>query len=151
MRHIGSMPIDDNVAFAENIPPDYIRLGLKRYSIKRQQWRDAMNKRRTDKTTLDDLVESLEQHEAERALESLRSGSQFDAGIVEGISTAIDKLDSARTSAELQTVVQDLTSVYGAFGLEDETDAYAKGIAAGTSHVAGVVREELESIPEHDF
>ncbi|KYZ76677.1 hypothetical protein AXX12_09670 [Anaerosporomusa subterranea] len=110
-----------------------------------------MNKRRTDKTTLDDLVESLEQHEAERALESLRSGSQFDAGIVEGISTAIDKLDSARTSAELQTVVQDLTSVYGAFGLEDETDAYAKGIAAGTSHVAGVVREELESIPEHDF
>jgi hypothetical protein len=110
-----------------------------------------MNKRRADKTTLDDLVESLEQHEAERTLESLRSGSQFDAGVVEGISNAINKLDSARTSSELQTVVQDLTGISGAFGLEDETDAYAKGIAAGASHVAGVVREELAGIPEHDF
>jgi hypothetical protein len=110
-----------------------------------------MNKRMTDRTTLDDLVESLEQHEAERALESLRSGSQFDAGVVEGISNAIDKLDSARSSAELQTVFQSLTSVSGSVEQEDESDAYAKGIAAGASHVADVVREELESIPEYDF
>lgn len=109
-----------------------------------------MNKRKTDKTTLDALVESLQQHEAERTLEALRSGSQFDAGVVEGISNAIDQLGSAKTSADLQTVVQDLTSVSGS-GPNDESDVYARGIAAGNSHVAEVLREELESIPEYDY
>ncbi len=110
-----------------------------------------MNKRKTDKTTLDELVGNLQQHEAERTLEALRSGSQFDAGIVEGLSNAINKLDSARTGADLQTVVQDLTSVSGSSEDEDEADVYAQGVAAGSRHAATMVRDELESIPEYDY
>lgn len=110
-----------------------------------------MSELMTDKFVLDELVESLEQHEAERTLESLRSGSPFDAGVVEGISNAIERLDSARTGADLQTIVQDLTSAYQLTGQEDENDSYAQGIAAGVSHVAEIVREELANTPVRDF
>ena len=105
----------------------------------------------TDKVGLEELVESLEQHEAERTLESLRTGDPFDAGVVEGISNAIDKLDSARTSGELKNVVLDLVSAVDVIGLEEANDAYANGIAAGSSQVAELVREELADTPERDF
>ena len=110
-----------------------------------------MNEAITEKSTLDELVESLERHEAERTLESLRSGSPFDAGIVEGISGAIDQLDSARTSGDLQNVLQNLTSLSSSIQQQTEDDAYAKGIAAGVSHVAGIVQEELESTPVREI
>ena len=110
-----------------------------------------MSELMTDKLILDGLVESLEQHEAERTLESLRSGSPFDAGVVEGISSAIERLDSARTGADLQAIVQDLSSVSQLALQEDDYDYYAKGIAAGVSHVAAIVRDELASTPERDY
>lgn len=109
-----------------------------------------MNKRREERAKLQNLVTSLEQYEAERALESFKSGSQFDAGIVEGISNAIDKLGFAGNGAEWQSIVQDLSGIAGTVSQEDEADAYARGIAAGTSHVAGVIREELAGISEPD-
>lgn len=110
-----------------------------------------MNKKMTDKLTLDELVENLERHEAERELESLRSGSPFDAGVVEGISNAIDRLDSARSSSDLNSVVQDLVSTVNGLDQEEGDDAYAQGIVAGASHVAELVREELADTPEQDF
>lgn len=106
-----------------------------------------MNELMTDKISLDELVESLEQHEAERELESLRTGSPFDAGVVEGISNAIDQLDSARNGSDLQSVVKALTTTEQ----EADNDLYAKGVAAGANHVAGIVRDELASMPESDF
>ncbi|MDU4960226.1 MAG: hypothetical protein E6X17_06145 [Sporomusaceae bacterium] len=108
-----------------------------------------MSKRKTDQAVLGQMVETLEQYEAERTLASLKSGSQFDAGIVEGISTAIDKLDAAKSDVELQTVVQELSGLAGTAGQEE--DAYARGIAAAAGHVAGVVSEELAAMPETDF
>lgn len=101
----------------------------------------------TDKASLEALVESLEQHEAERAFESLRSGNPFDAGIVEGISNAIDKLDSARTNFELQSVVKELTNVES----EADNDLYAQGVAAGANHVAEIVLDELATAPDRDY
>ena len=106
-----------------------------------------MSERKMDKTSLNELVESLEQHEAERELESLRTGSSFDAGVVEGISNAIDQLDAARTGSDLQTFVAGLTSNMS----DPEDDEYAKGVAAGLSHVAGVVRDELANLPDMEL
>lgn len=111
-----------------------------------------MSQLTADTDRLDELMESLEQEEAERTLHSLQTGDPFDAGVVEGISIGIDKLDAAKTGLQLGQVMQELLQTSHSF--DDEyvsDDAYAKGIAAGANHVAGIVRDELSAMPDQDF
>lgn len=107
-----------------------------------------MGRQRTDKGTLDSLVHSLEQYESEQALESLRTGNPFAAGMVEGISNAIDKLGSARSGSQLQSVMQDLMNNSQVTDDDDTDDAYANGIAAGFSRAAAVMQDGLGNLSD---
>ena len=103
-----------------------------------------------NKQKLIEVVAALENRAGEMHLEAVLSGQPFDAGVVEGMSHAVELIESeldslTRDGNKLERIVSSLENAAQAGNQEakEAGDAFSQGVAAGASHVAEVLQEEV--------
>lgn len=99
---------------------------------------------------LKDVVTALGNRAGEMHLEAVMSGQAFDAGLVEGMSHAVELIESEMDSltgegSKLERIVSSLENAAQAGSQEarEAGDAFSRGVAAGAGHVAEVLQEEV--------
>lgn len=97
-----------------------------------------------------EVVTALGNRAGEMHLEAVMSGQPFDAGLVEGMSHAVELIESELDSltgddSKLERIVSSLENAAqtGSQEAREADDAFSRGVAAGAGHVAEVLQEEV--------